>query len=300
MQKTESIWYNGKLVPWDEAKIHVLTHGLHYGSGAFEGIRFYETSKGPAIFKLKEHVARLIFSASVLRMALPYTEEQITAAIIEVVRSNKVKEGYIRPILYYGYGKMGVNPTGCPVDLAIACWPWGAYLPHDAVDIKTSHYIRIHPDSTEVSAKLCGHYINSLLASVDLQGTHYHEALLLDSAGYISEGVGENFFMMKEGILYTPKLGTILPGITRATVIQLAKDWGLEVIEQDLLLTEAYAADEAFFTGTAVEITPIRSIDDKLIGKEQPGVISTKVKLAYSDIVRGKNPAYQKNLTYID
>lgn len=300
MQKTDFIWYNGKLLPWDDAKVHVLTHGLHYGSGAFEGIRFYETNKGPAIFKLPEHVERLIFSANVLAMTLPYTAEQITAAIIEVVRENKVKQGYIRPILFYGYGKMGVNPTGCPVDFAIACWPWGAYLPHDAVNIKTSHYIRIHPDSTVVSAKLCGHYINSLLASVDIQGTHYHEALLLDSSGYISEGVGENFFMIKDGVVYTPKLGTILPGITRATAIQIVKDMGHPVVEQDILLSEAYAADEAFFTGTAVEITPIRSIDDKLIGKEQPGPISHQVKLAYDDIVRGKNPAYLQHLTLVE
>lgn len=299
MQTTEFIWSNGKLIPWDEAKVHVLTHTLHYGGGAFEGIRFYKTAKGPAIFKLAEHVDRLLFSAGVLKMAMPYTKEQIIAAILELVRVNKLEEGYVRPIVFYGYGKMGVNPVGSPVDFAIACWPWGAYLPHNAVDIKTSRYIRIHPDSTIVEAKLCGHYLNGILASLEIQGTHYHEALFLDSDGYISEGAGENFFMVKEGVIYTPKLGTILSGITRGVIINLAGKLGIKVVETNLTLEDAYGSDEAFFTGTAAEVTPIRSIDDKVIGKAQPGEVTEKIKTAYHELVRGNNPEYADSLTYV-
>ena len=262
MQTTELIWKNGELIPWAEATTHVLSHTLHYGGGAFEGIRFYATTQGPAIFRLNEHVERLLYSAEVLKMPMFYSKEEIILAIKELVRVNQLPSGYIRPLAYYGYGKMGVNPVGNPVELIIACWPWGAYLPHDSVDIKTSRFIRIHPDSTVVDAKLCGHYINSILASLELQGTHYHEALLLDSAGLITEGVGENFFMVKDGIIYTPKLGSILSGITRDTIIQLAHSLAITVVETDIPLDEACQADEAFFTGTAAEVTPIRSIND--------------------------------------
>jgi len=299
MQKTEFIWYNGKLVPWDDAKIHVLTHGLHYGGGAFEGIRFYNTDKGPAIFKLEEHVDRLLYSAGVLKMPLTYSKEDIIKAIIEVVRSSKLDAGYIRPIAFFAYGKMGVNPTGCTADLAIACWPWGAYLAHETVDIKISKYIRIHPQSTIVDAKIAGHYVNGMLASIELAGTHYHEALLLDSEGFVSEGVGENFFMVKDGNIYTPTLGTILAGITRECIMNLVKSLGYNVIEKNITPEEAFAADEAFFTGTAVEVTPIRSIDDKKIGTQEIGPITAKIRAAYHDIVRGKNEKYNQYLTYI-
>ncbi|HVV68246.1 MAG TPA: branched-chain amino acid transaminase [Gammaproteobacteria bacterium] len=299
MQTTESIWFNGKMVPWDEAKVHVLTHSLHYGGGAFEGIRFYKTPKGTAIFKLKEHIKRLLYSAGALKMSLPYSQKDIEAAAIEVVRINKLEEGYIRPIIFFGYGKMGVNPVGSPVDIAIACWPWGAYLPHDAVDIKTSEFIRIHPDSTIVDAKLTGHYLNGILASLAIQGTHYHEVLFLDSEDFISEGGGENFFIVKDGVLYTPQLGTILAGITRETIMQLAQDMGIKVVQKNITLDEAYAADEAFFTGTAAEVTAIRSIDDKAIGAVQPGSVTTRIKTAYMDLVHGGNPKYAESLTYV-
>ncbi|MFT3742091.1 MAG: branched-chain amino acid transaminase [Gammaproteobacteria bacterium] len=297
MQTTDVIWFNGKLVPWHDAKIHVLTHALHYGSGAFEGIRFYKTPTGSAIFRLPEHVDRLIFSADVLGMLLPYDRDTILEAIIQTAKANHLEEGYLRPILYYGYGKMGVNPVGCPVDFAVACWPWKAYLAQDCADIKTSRYIRIHPDSTNVSAKLTGHYVNSILGSLELRNTHYHEALFLDSKGFISEGAGENFFLVKEGRIFTPTLETILPGITRDTIIQIAHELGYEVTETNLTLAQAHAADEAFFTGTAVEVTAIRSIDDQLIAKGEMGPITQRIKTAYLAVVRGENPDYQKYLT---
>lgn len=299
MQPTEFIWFNGKLVPWFEANIHVLSHTLHYGGGAFEGIRFYKTAKGPAIFKLEEHTDRLLYSSKVLKMPFTYGKSQVMNAIKELVTINRLEEGYIRPIVFYGYGKMGVNPVGAPVDFAIACWSWGAYLAHECVDIKTSQFIRIHPDSTIVDAKLCGHYVNSILASLELQGTHYHEILFLDSVGYISEGAGENFFIVKNEKIYTPKLGTILPGITRKTVLQLIQELGLEAQETDITLEDALQADEAFFTGTAAEVTPIRSINDRVLGDGDVGPITSKIKEAYLAVVRGKNPAYLSSLTFV-
>ena len=299
MQTTELIWKNGELIPWAEATTHVLSHTLHYGGGAFEGIRFYATTQGPAIFRLNEHVERLLYSAEVLKMPMFYSKEEIILAIKELVRVNQLPSGYIRPLAYYGYGKMGVNPVGNPVELIIACWPWGAYLPHDSVDIKTSRFIRIHPDSTVVDAKLCGHYINSILASLELQGTHYHEALLLDSAGLITEGVGENFFMVKDGIIYTPKLGSILSGITRDTIIQLAHSLAITVVETDIPLDEACQADEAFFTGTAAEVTPIRSINDHCLGNQAVGAVTAVIKSAYLDLVHGKDHRFVDYLTFV-
>lgn len=299
MQTTEFIWQNDKLVPWADAKVHVLTHTLHYGGGAFEGIRFYETAKGPAIFRLDAHVERLFYSAEALKMTVPYTKQEVANIIIDVVRANKIKQGYIRPLLFYGYNKMGVNPVGSPVEFIVACWPWGAYLPHDMVDIKISRYIRIHPDSTIVDAKLCGHYLNGILASLELQGTHYHEALLLDAKGYVSEGVGENLFIVKGGVIYTPKLGTILAGITRETIFKLAAESNLKVIEAELKPADVYFADEAFFTGTAAEVTPIRSIDDHVLGDGKLGPITAGIKAAYQDVVFGRDPKFESYLTYV-
>jgi branched-chain amino acid aminotransferase len=286
MQTTQKIWYNGNLIPWQAAQIHVLSHSLHYGGGAFEGIRFYHTPKGPAIFRLADHVDRLLYSTKALKMTLPYSRDEILESIKEVARASELQAGYIRPIAFYGYGKLGVNPLGNPVEFVIACWPWGAYLPHHHVDIKTSKYIRIHPDSTLVDAKICGHYVNGMLASFELQGTHYHEALLLDSKGFISEGVGENFFMVKAGVLYTPRLGSILTGITRDTVLKLAHQMQLDV-------------DEAFFTGTAAEVTAIRSIDDKVLGQGQIGAMTEQLQAAYKDVVMGRNEGYQEYLSYL-
>jgi branched-chain amino acid aminotransferase len=300
MHTTETIWQNGKLIPWADAKIHVLSHTLHYGGGAFEGIRFYNTPKGPAIFRLNDHIDRLFYSTNALKMHFTYSKEEVIDAIKDVVRLNKIESGYIRPIAFYGYGKMGVNPIGNPVELVIACWPWGAYLPHESVDVKTSSFIRIHPNSTVVDAKLCGHYVNSILASLELEGTHYHESLLLDSDGHITEGVGENFFMVKDGVIYTPNLGGILSGITRDTVIKLAHKLDLNVVEADISLYDAYQADEAFFTGTAAEVTAIRSINDKLLGKKDMGTITSTIKKAYLDLVHGKNIEFMDYLTIIE
>lgn len=299
METTKFIWFNGELVPWEQATVHVLTHTLHYGGGAFEGIRFYDTPKGPAIFRLTDHIDRLLYSTSILKMQLPFSRDEICEAVKAVVRCNELPAGYIRPIAFYGYGKMGVNPVGSPPTLAIACWPWGAYLPHEAVDIKTSSFIRIHPHSTKVDAKLCGHYLNGILATLELQGTHYHEALFLDDQGFISEGAGENFFMLKDQVLLTPKLGTILAGITRQTIMELAATFGIRVVETDITLAQAYASDEAFFTGTAAEVTAIRSIDDNLLGNGGVGPITAQIKQAYLAIVHGKNPVYERFLTYV-
>jgi branched-chain amino acid aminotransferase len=301
MKETEVIWHNGKTIPWKNATIHVLSHTLHYGGGAFEGIRCYETSNGTAVFRLGEHIDRLIYSSKTLNIKLSYTKEEIMEAIKQVIKLNNLKEGYVRPIVFYGYGKMGVNPKGSPVEFYIACWPWGAYLPHDRVDIKTSRYIRIHPDSTIPDAKLCGHYLNGILASLELEGTEYHEALFLDSAGFITEGVGENFFIVKSNVIYTPKLGGILAGITRQTIMMLAQQLGYKVIEDNITLETAYQADEAFFTGTAAEVTPIRSIDQKVLGHygEQIGPVTQQFKKSYADIVRGKNPDFAQHLTYV-
>lgn len=300
MQTTETIWQNGKLVPWEEAKVHVLTHTLHYGGGAFEGIRFYKTEQGPAIFRLQDHVERLFYSTATLSMELGYSQEEIIEAIKDVVSSSKLDAGYIRPLAFYGYGRMGVNPVGNPVELIIACWPWGAYLPYESIDVKVSSYIRIHPDSTIVDAKLCGHYLNGILASLELQGTHYHEVLFLDSNGHITEGAGENFFMVKDQVIYTPKSGSILSGITRETVMQLACKSGFEVIEADLSLYEAYQADEAFFTGTAAEVTAIRSINDKVLGSGEVGQVTSTIKRVYLDLVHGRNEAFQNYLTLVE
>lgn len=299
MQTTQKIWHNGKLVPWDNANVHVLSHSLHYGGGAFEGIRFYQTNDGPAIFCLHDHIDRLLYSTNALHIVLPYSKDEIIESIVEVARSSKLEAGYIRPIAFYGYGRLGVNPMNNPVEFVIACWPWGAYLPHGYVDIKTSRYIRIHRDSTVVDAKICGHYVNGILASLELKGTHYHEALLLDSEGYIAEGVGENFFMVKDGIIYTPKLGSILAGITRSTIITLAQQLDIRVEETDLRLESAYLADEAFFTGTAAEVTPIRSIDDRIIGAGEVGPVTNQLKSAYFDVVQGKNSDFKQYLTYL-
>lgn len=299
LQKTDFIWQNGQFIPWDDAKTHVLTHTLHYGGGAFEGLRFYQTAKGTAIFRAKEHIERLFYSMNVLSMRSHFTLEEILEAMKALIIKNHINAGYIRPLAFYGYGKLGVNPIGNPVELIIACWPWGAYLPHECVDIKVSHYIRIHPDSTDVKAKLCGHYVNGILASLELQGTHYHESLFLDSAGFITEGVGENFFMVKQGVIYTPRLGDILPGITRNTVFLLAQALGLTIIEADISLFDVYQADEAFFTGTAAEVTAIGSINDKPVGQGKLGPITQSIKQAYLDVVQGRNKAFHSFLTFI-
>ena len=300
MNPTDFIWQNGNFVPWDQAQTHILTHTLHYSGGAFEGIRAYKTEKGAAIFRLQEHIDRLFYSASILKMEIPWTKEAITQATKEIISKNKIQEGYIRPLVYYGYGIMGLKPFGAPVCVAIACWPWGSYLPHETVDVKVSSFMRIHPRSTVVEAKLCGHYLNSIMASLELRGTEYHEALLLDAEGNIAEGPGENLFVVKNGELITPKLGTILGGITRDTVREIAKVESIKVSERTLSVDDVHQADEAFFTGTAAEITPIRSLDKKQIGKLSPGPVTKLIKNAYENITRGKDARFDRYLTVIE
>jgi len=300
MEPTKYIWMDGEFIAWEQAQVHVLSHTLHYGAGAFEGERAYKTDRGPAIFRLGEHTERLFYSTGVIGLELPFTQEEINNATIELIRRNEVEHCYIRPLAFYGYGKMGLNPTGAPAQLMIACWPWGAYLPHEMVDLKVSSFIRIHPRSTVADAKICGHYVNSILAVRELIGTHYHEALFLDEHEQIAEGPGENFFIVKDGGLITPPAGTILQGITRATIMELAKAEGLPVTERVIPIQEALEADEAFYTGTAAEVTPIRSIDDKTIGSGEVGEITGKLKNQYLDIVSGRNPRYDHYLTYVN
>jgi len=299
MEKAKFIWMDGEFVPFDEAKVHVLTHTLHYGAGAFEGIRAYATPKGTAIFRLEAHIDRLFYSANVLDMQIGFTPTEISNACVETLKRSGFPHAYLRPLVYFGYGKMGLNPEGVPTRVAIACWPWGAYLPHDMVDIKISRYIRIHPASTVADAKICGHYVNSILAVRELQGTPYHEALLLDYDGNIAEGPGENLFIVQGGALVTPPLGTILGGITRSTLIELAKSIGIEVQERPIRPREAFEADEAFFTGTAAEVTPIRSIDDHQIGGGTIGPITGRLRQLYLETVNGQHPDFEHYLTYV-
>ena len=297
MEATKFIWMNGRLVPWAEANVHVVSHTLHYGGGAFEGIRAYKTAQGTAIFRLQEHIDRLFYSARSLQMDLPYSQEALKAACCELVRENRLEQGYLRPIAVSGYGVMSVSPEKAPVDLMIACWPWGAYLPFDLVDLKVSKYARIPAAATVADAKLTGNYLNGILAVNELRGTKYHEVLMLDLEGNLAEGSGENIFLVKNSILFTPRLGAILPGITRDTVFKIAQDLDLEVEETELVPEDAFNADEAFFTGTAAEITPIRSVDDEVIGTGQVGPITEKIRQSYLDIVYGRNQRYEHFLS---
>lgn len=300
MDETKYIWMDGNLVLWRDAKVHVLTHTLHYGLGVFEGIRFYETESGPAVFRLKEHIERLLSGAKKVNMKVPFSEKELIDAVKLTVKENDVNSGYIRPIIYFGYGKMGLNPDGAPVCVSIACWPWGKYLGEDAVKVKTSSFIRIHPKSTHADAKITGHYVNSILANIEASYSGFDEALLLDFKGNVAEGPGENIFCVKAGKIYTPRLGNILPGITRASIIQIAKDLGYVVTEKDITIDELKNADEAFFTGTAAEVTAIRQIDDKLIGNGSSGLITKKLKGVFMDAVCLKSKKYKEWLALVN
>jgi branched-chain amino acid aminotransferase len=300
MEKTEYIWHNGETIKWDEAQCHILTHSLHYGAGAFEGIRAYQTERGAAVFRLKEHIDRLFYSSEAVRLSIPYSVEELMDATTTLIRENSLQHCYIRPLVYFGYGVMGLNPRNAPTEVSIICWPWGAYLPHDMVDLKVSSYIRIHPKSTVCDAKITGHYVNSIMSVLELRDTKYHEALLLDHEGNVAEGPGENLFLVKDGTLHTPKLGTILAGITRDTVMQMAKDEGLEVIERTITTEDVFTADEAFYTGTAAEVTPIRSVNDNVIGAGEIGPVTDKIRTLYLDTVNGRVEKYEHFLTFVD
>lgn len=287
------IWYDGKLVPWREANTHVLTHTLHYGMGVFEGVRAYETDKGAAIFRLQDHTDRLFRSAKIVGMKLPFSKEELNEAQRTVIRENGLKSGYLRPMAFYGSEKLGVAPPKNDVRVIVAAWPWGAYLGAEGMEkgirIKTSSYSRFHVNATMCKAKANGNYMNSILAHQEAEADGYDEALLLDVDGYVAEGSGENFFMIRNGKVYTPDLTVCLDGITRNTVMQIIKEMGLEVIEKRITRDEVYIADEAFFTGTAAEVTPIRELDRRQIGEGCRGPITTEIQKRYFDIVNGRD-----------
>lgn len=302
IQEVDKIWINGKLVDWGEAKVHVLTHALHYGSGVFEGIRCYKTVDGPAVFRLKEHIRRLQDSAKLYFMELPYSGEELREASKEVVRVNGLEECYIRPIAFRGYGEMGLNPLNAPVDMAIAAWPWGAYLGEEGlkkgIRVKTSSYQRISPNILPPIAKATGQYINSILAKLESLHAGYDEALLMDYRGFVSEGPGENLFIVRDGTISTPPVhASILGGITRDSVITIAKDLGYNLIERDITRAELYLADEVFFTGTAAEVTPIREIDGYRIGN--PGEITKRIQNKFFEITKGKDQRYKAWLDFV-
>ena len=297
------IWFNGQLIEWRDAKTHVLTHTLHYGMGVFEGVRAYETAEGPAIFRLQEHTKRLFNSAKILGMKLPYTQDEINQAHIDVVKANNLHSCYFRPMAYYGAAKLGVAPKADDVQVILAAWPWGAYLGEEGmkrgIRVRVSSFTRHHPNIHMIKAKANGNYLNSILANTEATRDGYDEAILLDAQGYVAEGSGENIFVVNEGKLYTPALDVALDGITRKSVIAIAEEMGLPVIEKRITRDELYAADEVFFTGTAAEVTPIREIDNREIGIGERGPITTEIQQRYFDIVEGKNPAYRHWLTYV-
>lgn len=297
------IWFDGKLVDWRDANTHVLTHTLHYGLGVFEGVRAYETSKGPAIFRLDDHTDRLFNSAKILGMKLPYSKAEINEAHKQVVRENKLKSCYFRPMAFYGSGKLGVAPPVDDVHVIVAAWPWGAYLGTDGLEkgirVKTSSFTRHHVNVTMCKAKANGNYMNSILANTEATRDGYEEALLLDVDGYVAEGSGENIFVIRKGKIYTPDLTSCLAGITRDTIFQLAAEFGYEVIEKRITRDEVYIADEAFFTGTAAEVTPIRELDGRPIGEGVRGPITAQLQAAYFAAVKGESAKHAGWLTLV-
>jgi branched-chain amino acid aminotransferase len=298
------IWYDGKLVPWRDATTHVLTHSLHYGLAVFEGVRAYKTVNGTAIFRLKEHTDRLFNSAHIYMMRIPYSREALIEAQKEVVRANQLESCYIRPIAFYGSEKMGVSPKGAKVHVAIAAWPWGAYLGAEGLEkgirIKTSSYARHHVNVSMCRAKYSGTYANSILANAEALDHGYDEGLLLDVDGFVAEGAGENLFVVKSGKIYEPELTSALIGITRETVIELAAELGYGVTARRITRDDLYIADEAFFTGTAAEVTPIREVDGRAIGTGRRGPLTTKIQKAFFDLVNGRNRKHAAWLTPVN
>ncbi|MBA4707008.1 branched chain amino acid aminotransferase [Aquitalea sp. FJL05] len=297
------IWYDGKLVDWRDATTHVLTHTLHYGMGVFEGVRAYETPKGPAIFRLQDHTDRLFRSAKILGMDLPFSKDDINQAHLDVVKANKLQSCYFRPMAFYGSGKLGVAPKKDDVRIIVAAWPWGAYLGEEGLEkgirVKTSSFTRHHVNITMCKAKANGNYMNSILANNEATADGYDEALLLDVDGFVAEGSGENIFIVRKGKLYTPDLTSALEGITRDTVVQIAQEQGLEIIEKRITRDEVYSADEAFFTGTAAEVTPIRELDRRAIGEGSRGPITAAIQQKYFNIVKGLDAEHEHWLTYV-
>jgi branched-chain amino acid aminotransferase len=297
------IWLDGEMVDWREAKVHVLTHTLHYGMGVFEGVRAYKAEKGTAIFRLEEHTDRLFRSAHILGMEMPFDRDTLNAAQLAAVRENKLESGYIRPMAFYGSEGMGLRADNLRVHLMCAAWSWGSYLGDDGmtngIRVRVSSFTRHHVNITMCRAKANGNYMNSMLALKEALDTGYDEALLLDTNGYVMEGSGENLFIVRDGIIYTPDLTSALDGITRRTVIQLAEESNLKVIEKRITRDEVYIADEAFFTGTAAEVTPIRELDGRKIGSGARGPVTEKLQAKYFDVVHGRSPVHEDWLTYV-
>lgn len=301
---TYFIWQNGLMKPYDEAKTHVMTHALHYGTGVFEGIRAYETTGSQtSILGLSPHLDRLFSSSETLAMTIPYTKEELSSAIIELIKVNSFKECYIRPLAYYGKpptsGVRVMPAADTPVDVILSCYPMGNYLPDEPIHVKISDVIRLHPNSTDVGAKICGHYINSMQALLQIRGTKYGEVIMLDYEGNVSEGSSDNIFVIKNGIVSTPEIGGILKGITRGIIIQLMRDLGYTVVETKIKPDELWRADEAFLVGTAVEVRGVASVDDKNIGNGLEGPITKKIKDEYKKICTGNNPKYNHLLTKV-
>jgi branched-chain amino acid aminotransferase len=297
VEQADLIWHNGELVAWEDAKVHVLTHGLHYGTGVFEGERAYETALGTAIFRHQDHLDRLFKSAELYYMPIPYTLEELRTATHELIAANGLTECYIRPIAFRGYGQMGINPLEAPVEVSIAVWPWGAYLGEDGkrsgIRAKVSSWRRIPHDSLIPHAKACGQYLNSVLAKIESTKAGYQEAILLDAQGFVSEGSGENIYAVREGQLLTPpQTASILDGINRRSVLRIARDLGIEVVERNLARAELYLADEVFLSGTAAELVPVREIDDHAIGTGEPGPITREIQRVFDDALHGRDPRY--------
>ncbi len=304
VQKVEKIWMDGRFIPWEEANIHILTHSLHYGLAVFEGIRCYLCHDGrSAVFRLREHIDRLFDSAQIGEIKIPFSKREITEACKETLRVNQLKEGYIRPIVFIGEGVMGVYPGDNPVRVSIITWSWGTYLGEGAIEkgirVKVSSYTRHHVNVMMTKAKICGNYVNSVLAKREAMKLGYDEALMLDTEGYVSEASGENIFMVKNGLLKTTPLTSILPGITRDSVIRIARLKKIPVVEEKFTRDELYTAQEAFFTGTAAELTPIREVDDRTIGDGKPGPITRELQSAFFNVVRGKEPEFVEWLDYL-
>ena len=304
IEKTERIWMDGQMVPWDEARVHVLTHALHYGTGVFEGIRCYATDRGPAVFRLTDHMRRLINSTRIHLIQAPYSADELVEAAKDLVRENAVDACYIRPLIWLGYGEIGLNPLNCEVRAMIACWPWGAYLGDEGftkgVRVKVSSFRRLDANIIPPAAKATGQYLNSILAKVEAVKAGYDEAILLNQAGLVTDGSGENVFVVKDGVITTtPVSAGPLPGITRGSVMQIARDLGYDVREDNLVRTDLYLADEVFFTGTAAEVVPIREIDDRMIGTELPGPVTRALQARFFDAVHGKAPEYEHWLEYV-
>lgn len=302
MPETDTIWLNGEFVPWNEAKVHVLTHGLHYGTGVFEGIRCYDTPRGPAIFRMPEHLERMHRAARVVRMPMPYSVKELGEVIVRLVRDNHLESCYIRPIAFRGYGGLGLNTSLIPVDIAIAAWPWGTYLGEDALQrgirVTISSWRRNDPNVIPPDCKLTGAYITSCVATVEANDAGFDEALMLDQAGYVAEGTGENIFLVVDGGLITPPVeGGALPGITRASILEIAQDLGIDVVTRNVSRSDLYRADEAFCVGTAAEVVPIRSVDGRELG--DPGVITRVVQDRFFSIVRGEDDKYLDWFTFV-